>query len=118
MQLRLLRDSSRLIKLSFLEFDLERMMDEEHYADFAIMFRLLHASRMPKKQDLGNESLVEQYHQDALDAGSRIREGLSDAVKVTIINLSNEFLNHPANQSLRDAINEGQYSADHVSRPR
>ena len=42
LQIRLLRDSSRLIKLSFIEFDLERMMDEEHYADFAILYRLMH----------------------------------------------------------------------------
>ncbi|HQC20074.1 MAG TPA: hypothetical protein PLR13_11835, partial [Smithella sp.] len=40
-QLRLLRDSSRLIKLSFIEFDLEAMMEEEQYADFAVLYRLL-----------------------------------------------------------------------------
>jgi len=51
LHLRLLRDSSRLIKLSFIEFDLETMMDEEHFADFAIMYRLLHSSRMNAKLD-------------------------------------------------------------------
>jgi len=83
--LRLLRDSSRLIKLSFIEFDLETMMEEEHYADFAVMYRLLHISRMPAEMDLGAESLIEQYHQDALDSGSRIREGLSQAVERSIL---------------------------------
>ena len=81
-QIRLLRDSSRLVKLSFIEFDLETMMEEEHYADFAVMYRILHLSRMPVKMDLGAESLIEQYHQDALDSGSRIREGLSNAVEL------------------------------------
>lgn len=102
--LRLLRDSSRLIKLSFIEFDLETMMEEEHYADFAIMFRLLHVSRMPLKTDLGAESLIEKYHQDALDSGSRIREGLSEAVEKSIQSLSNGFLQHPDNNELRDMI--------------
>ncbi len=73
--LRLLRDSSRLVKLSFIEFNLEAMMEEEHYADFAIMFRLLHITRMPVKIDAGPDSLIEKYHQDALDSGARIREG-------------------------------------------
>jgi hypothetical protein len=50
LQLRLLRDSSRLVKLSFIEFDLQAMMDEEHFADFAIMYRLLHASGCQKNQ--------------------------------------------------------------------
>jgi hypothetical protein len=99
--LRFLRDSSRLIKLSFIEFDLEAMMEEEHYADFAIMYRLLHSSRMPVKIEAGPESLIEKYHQDALDSGSRIREGLRAAVKFSIESLANGFLKHPANEALR-----------------
>lgn len=43
--LRLLRDSSRLIKLSYLEFDLDRIFTDGLFADFAILFRLLHVSR-------------------------------------------------------------------------
>jgi len=102
--LRLLRNSSRLIRLSFIEFDIETMMDEEHFADFAIMYRLLHSSRMPLKADQGADSLIEKYHQDALDSGSRIREGLSHAVEFSIGSFANGFLNHPANTELREKI--------------
>lgn len=49
-----------MAKLSFIEFDLETMMDEEHFADFAIMYRLLHSSRMPVKIDMGADSLIEK----------------------------------------------------------
>ena len=108
--LRLLRDSSRLVKLSFIEFDLQSMMEEEHFADFAIMYRLLHASRMPVRQDGGAESLIEKYHQDALDSGSRIREGLSEAVENSIKSLAEGFLNHQANNELREAIESGSLS--------
>ncbi|EDY84236.1 hypothetical protein VDG1235_3867 [Verrucomicrobiia bacterium DG1235] len=104
-QLRLLRDSSRLIKLSFLEFDLERIFNEELFADFALLFRLLHASRMPVKQDAANESIIERYHQDALDSGSRIRDGLSKAVKICIEELASGFLSHESNPSLRQSSN-------------
>ena len=109
--LRLLRNSSRLIRLSFIEFDLETMMEEEHYADFAIMFRLLHSSRMPAKMDLGAESLIEKYHQDALDSGSRIREGLSNAVEISIRSLANGFLQHADNEELREQIDNEEISA-------
>ena len=109
--IRLLRDSSRLIKLSFLEFDLERMFNEDHYTDFAIMYRLLHASRMPRKQAEGSESLIEGYHQDSLDSGSRIRKGLSAAVEHSIEALANGFLSHPDNKTLLQNIQEGNLDA-------
>lgn len=108
--IRLLRDSSRLIKLSFLEFDLERMFEEEHFADFALMFRLIHCSRMPVKQTESTESLIEGYHQDSLDSGSRIRDGLSKAVEKSIKSVANGFLSHPENDELRQAIIDGDLS--------
>jgi hypothetical protein len=110
-QLRLLRDSSRLIKLSFLEFDLYTMMEEEHFADFAIMFRLLHVSRMPVKQGEGSESLIESYHQDALESGSRIRAGLSKAVEKSIISLGEGFLANSRNTLLRERFDNNEMSS-------
>src|ERR1022692_1104272 len=44
--LRLLRDSSRLVKLTYLEFDLDRIFNDGLFADFAVLYRLLHASRL------------------------------------------------------------------------
>ncbi len=37
---RVLRDATRLSRLSYLEFNLEQMMEEGHYAEFAIFYRL------------------------------------------------------------------------------
>jgi hypothetical protein len=111
-QLRLLRDSSRLIKLSFLEFDLRRIFEEELFADFALLYRLLHVSRMPVNQASVAESIIEQYHQDSLESGSRIRSGLSRAVEDSIKALANGFLNHPQNLKLRDKVNGVTQTAD------
>jgi hypothetical protein len=107
LRLRLLRDSSRLVKLSYLEFDLERIFEEEHYADFALLYRLLHQSRMPRSQDRIADCLMEEYHQRALASGSRIRDGLSKAVKDSIFALANGFLQHPKNTALRQQIASG-----------
>lgn len=103
--IRLLRDSSRLVKLTFIEFDLERIFTEELFADFALFYRLLHASRLPVRQDSVAEAPIEIYHQDSLDSGSRIRDGLSTAVHSIILALGNGLLNHPANNSLRGLAN-------------
>ncbi len=99
--LRLLRDATRLSKLSYLEFDLERIMEEDQFAEFALMYRLLHVTRMPENQSSGEESVIEFYHQVALDSGSRIREKLSAAVEQSLKLLANGLLQHPANEQLR-----------------
>ncbi len=105
--LRLLRDATRLVRLSYLEFNLEKMMEEELYADFAILFRLLHATRMPKNPDETENSPIEYYHQQSLATGSRIRANLSKAVEQSILDLANGFLSHPRNDDLRQEIAQG-----------
>lgn len=110
--LRLLRDSSRLVKQSYLEFDLDRIFTDGLYADFAVLYRLMHATRLPLTNDTAAESLIERYHQDSLDSGARIREGLSKAVERAILDFGNGFVSHPANDALRAAIAGGELTAD------
>lgn len=115
-QLRLLRDASRITRLSYVEFNLEKMMEEDLYSDFVILYRVLHASRMPKKIDGGAESIIEKYHQEGLEAGSTIRSKLGDAVKEAIRSLANGFINHPNNSALREAVASGNFNADEYYR--
>lgn len=104
--LRLLRDATRLSRLSYLEFDLEQMMEEGLYVEFALLYRTLHASRMPEKMDAGPDSFIEFYHQEAIASGSRIRERLSVAVESSIRELANGLLLHPQNENLRRLVLE------------
>jgi hypothetical protein len=106
-QLRLLRDASRITRLSYIEFNLEKMMEEDLYSDFVIFYRLLHSSRMPKLIDGGADSIIEKYHQEGLEAGSTIRNKLGDAVKGAILNLANGFIKNPNNTELRSAFENG-----------
>ena len=110
--LRLLRDSSRLVRQSYLEFDLERIFTDGLFADFAILYRLLHATRLPLQNDTSAESLIEQYHHDSLESGARIRKGLSKAVEQAILDFGSGFLSHPDNDALRTAVGDGELSAD------
>ncbi len=106
--LRLLRDSSRLVKLTYLEFDLDRIFTDGLYADFALLYRFLHASRLPASSEAAAESLIERYHLDSVEAGARIRDGLSKAVETAIKSFANGLLAHPKNHALRAAVQSGQ----------
>lgn len=109
--LRLLRDATRLVRLSYIEFDLSRIMEDELYVEFAILVRLLHATRMPVDLESVEESYIEYYHQESLSTGSRIREKLSIAVEKSIKTLANGFLSHPENTSLRERIHQGEITS-------
>ena len=110
--LRLLRDSSRLIKLTYLEFDLDRIFSDGLFADFAVLYRLLHVTRLPLSNEAASESLIERYHQDSLDSGARIRDGLSKAVEQAIRDFANGFLSHRENEALRQLIRDGQLTPE------
>lgn len=106
--LRLLRDSSRLVKLTYLEFDLDRIFSDGLFADFAVLYRLLHVTRLPVSHETSAESIIEKYHQDSLDSGARIRDGLSKAVENAIRTFANGFLSHPDNTELLAEIDSGR----------
>lgn len=101
-KLRLLRDHHRLTGLQYLEWDLEAMMTDSDLASFTMLYRMVHVSRIPRK--MGDDSLLELYHQHSVEEGHRVRDKLKSAVFQSLKLLGNGFLRHPANDSLRDAI--------------
>ena len=80
--LRLLRNTGQLVKLTYIEFDLRRMLEEDKYTEFCLLFRLLHASRFRVSGD--NTCIFENWFNMSIASGNRIRDGLSDAVKKTM----------------------------------
>ncbi|WP_231427712.1 DNA methyltransferase [Pedobacter sp. Leaf250] len=106
--LRVLRDATRLSRLSYVEFNLEQMMEEGLYVEFALLYRTLHSSRIANKKEENAESFIEWYHQEALSSGSRIRERLSQAVEQSILLLANGILENSNNESLRQQIDENK----------
>lgn len=109
--LRLIRDSGRLIKLTYLEFDLKRMLDEDKYSEFTVLYRLLHATRFPRRKQEAADSLIDKYYQDSIETGNRIRDGLSQAVKESLVALGNGFLQNEHNLALREKMLSGKLNA-------
>ena len=108
--LRLIRNSGQLVKLTYIEFDLRRMLEEDKYAEFCLMFRILHSSRFKTVGD--EQSIIERYFNLSIESGNRIRAGLSEAAQKAMLTIGNAALRNPANNSLREALASGELSSD------
>ncbi len=102
--LRLLRNSVRTSRPTYVEFDLQQIMEAEKFAEFALFYRLVHRTRFPQGIDDGPKCLLEAYHQQAIEAGGRVREGLRYGVEEALKILGNGFLAHRSNEELRAAV--------------
>jgi len=107
---RLLRDSSLMTRLTYIEFDLEQILNGENFAEFGLFYRLFHRSRLPESVDDADKCLLEYYHQEALQQGGRVRERLREGVEKALIHLGNGFLQHPQNEHLRVRSASAQFS--------
>jgi hypothetical protein len=102
--LRLLRTSTHLRRQAYVECDLAQILDEQRFADFAALYRLIHRTRLPQTAADARDCWLERYHQHALEQGGRVRDRLRDGVEQALLILANGFLAHPANGALRAAL--------------
>ena len=112
-RLRLLRDSARLAKPTYLEFDLEGMIASNLYSEFVLLYRLLHASRFPRDGATAHECLLERYYQQGIDEGGRVRDKLRDGVQEALKIVGTAFLAHPDSGALRE-----KFARNHIDAPR
>ena len=109
--LRIIRNSGQLVKLTYIEFDLRRMLEEDKYTEFCLMFRLLHASRFRTSGD--EPCVLERWFNMSIESGNRIRNGLSRAVQTTMETIGNAVLTSKGegNDALRRAFADGTMDA-------
>ncbi|QOC91028.1 hypothetical protein [Micromonospora craniellae] len=76
-RLRLLRDSTSLVGSSYVEFDLQSIFEGELFADFVLLFRMAHATRLkPQDEAVGPPScLLEQWRAYGAKQGERLSPG-------------------------------------------
>lgn len=110
-QLRLLRDSDTLTRPSYLEFDLQDLLEGQRFAEFAMAWRILHASRLGEGKT-PEDCIWEAWRAAGQEEGTRVREGLRTGVTQALLTLGTGFLQHPANESLRADLQHGHLSKD------
>ncbi|HNN30139.1 MAG TPA: hypothetical protein PKL36_13935, partial [Agitococcus sp.] len=104
-QIRLLRDSATLTRPSYVEFDIQDMLGGLRFAEFEACWRLLHVSRTYDGEAEAN--IWEMWRNDGQSEGTRVREGLREGVTQALLTLGEGFLQHPANEPLRQALMDG-----------
>ena len=110
--LRLLRDNPAMTRPAYLEFDLQRMFEEDHFPDFGLLWLLLHHSRLEPRDGRPEGAILEQWRAQGQEEGERalgeLREGVTNALR----ELGSGFLAHPDNKALRGALESGELSPE------
>ncbi|MCQ6555437.1 N-6 DNA methylase [Streptomyces sp. C10-9-1] len=102
-RLRILRDSSALATASYVEFDLEAILDGELFSEFVLLYRLLHVSRFAVAEGAAPSACwLEKWRTEAIASGTRALDQLRKGVQEAITTLGTGFLRHPANTALRE----------------
>jgi N-6 DNA Methylase len=109
--LRLARDNASLTRPAWLEVDLERLFTEECFADFSVLWLLLHASRFGNETAEPTECALEQWRNACREQGTRARETLRVGVEQALLVLGQGFVAYPLNIALREALTSGNLTA-------
>lgn len=116
LKLRILRDNVSLTRATYVEFDLQAMMDGLAYSDFFLLYLLCHQSRVEVKTDETGKVLppescwLEKWYNASIKDGVRALDELRNNVQSAIESLGAGFLSHPANTELRDKLRSGTLS--------
>lgn len=105
-RIRLLRDNNSLTRPSYVEFDLERILSEERYPDFVVLWRLLYHDRAGVSPG-GDDSVWEKLRARGENEGVRVFNDLRDGVIRALQILGNAFLKNARNEKLRAAFDAG-----------
>lgn len=103
--IRLLRKSASMARPGFLQFDLAVILEEQRFAEFQMLWRILHVSRV---------SVWEEWKRLGEDEGTRVREGLRRGVTAGLIELGSGFLEGAGegNKKIRDSLYDGSLSRE------
>ena len=113
--LRLLRDAATLTRPSYLEVDLQDLLSGQRFAEFAFVWRLLHASRaglVGGTADAAAPVVWEAWREAGQEEGTRVRDGLRLGVTEALLTLGQGFVQHPANDALRQALQDGSLTKE------
>lgn len=110
LKLRLLRNTVRFSKPSFIEFDLKAIFEGNLYSEFVLFYRLVHSTRLPRSASDAHECWLERYYQQGIEQGGRVRERLRDGVEEALKILGTGFLAHPESNGLREKLRKGELS--------
>lgn len=110
--IRLLRSSPTLARPQYLEFDLDSMLEDDHYSEYALLWKILHVSRVYDVENQIEMTVWEEWRNETIRTGERVRDGMRVGVTKALMLLGSGFLANPENGALRQKLNEGELTAE------
>jgi hypothetical protein len=102
--LRLARDNASMTRPAWIEADLERIFTEERFADFSLLWLLVHASRFGNTGTLVQQCPLEVWRDASKEQGTRARNELRQGVEQALAALGQGYLSEAANEPMRQAL--------------
>jgi len=112
LSLRVARDNASLTRPTWIEADLERIFTEQRFADFSLLWLLIHASRFGQGQQLPQQCALEAWYTASREQGTRAREKLRIGVEDALKTLGQGFLSEAGNGALRQRLASGELTPD------
>ncbi|MFB8997316.1 Eco57I restriction-modification methylase domain-containing protein, partial [Xanthomonas phaseoli] len=112
LSLRVARDNASLTRPAWIEADLERIFTEQRFADFSLLWLLIHASRFGQGQQLPQQCALEAWYTASREQGTRAREKLRIGVEDALKTLGQGFLSEAGNGALRQRLASGELTPD------
>ncbi|MFY1839946.1 Eco57I restriction-modification methylase domain-containing protein [Achromobacter xylosoxidans] len=112
LSLRVARDNASLTRPAWIEADLERIFTEQRFADFSLLWLLVHASRFGQGQQLPQQCALEAWYAASREQGTRAREKLRIGVEDALKTLGQGFLSEAGNGALRQRLASGELTPD------
>ncbi|CFU05103.1 Probable type I restriction enzyme BthVORF4518P M protein [Burkholderia pseudomallei] len=110
--LRLARDNASLTRPAWVEADLERIFTEQRFADFSLLWLLIHASRFGNSDATPQQCALEAWYAASREQGTRAREQLRAGVEEALKILGQGFLSEATNDVLRWRLASGELTPD------
>ena len=108
--LRLLRDSVSLTRPAWIEANIAKIFAEGLFPDFSALWLLIHQSRFGQADSTASDCSLERWRERGRIDGVAAREHLQKGVKAALLELGAGFIEHPDNQTLRQALSSGSLS--------
>jgi hypothetical protein len=103
-RMRLVRDNASLTRPAYIEADLRAIFEEENFADFTVLWLLVHASRFGRPGTPPSDCALERWREAGQKEGVAARDRLRDAVEAAMLSFGNGFVAHPDNGPLREKL--------------
>jgi N-6 DNA Methylase len=104
-RLRLVRDNASLTRPAYIEADLRQIFDAESFADFTVIWLLIHASRFGAIGTPASDCALEHWREAGGREGAAARERLRHGVEAALKALGAGFLT--SNPDLRQRVQGG-----------